>query len=100
MPLSSTRNEDAACRLTRVPSPRITLLGGSMRNEDATPQKMITKKACKSSQVKYQERQVENISHTIYVDVETAVSFPLRMLMAKAMTDPMKVPSWNMADLV
>ena len=31
----------------------------------------------------------------IYVDVETAVSFPLRILMANAMTDPIKVPNWK-----
>jgi hypothetical protein len=38
------------------------------------------------------------MTRTIYVDVETAVSLPLRMLMANAITDPMKVPNWNIAE--
>jgi hypothetical protein len=40
----------------------------------------------------------EEVCRTIYVDVETACSFPLRILMANAMTDPMNVPSWNIAN--
>jgi hypothetical protein len=40
----------------------------------------------------------KEVCRTKYVDVETACSFPLRILMANAMTDPMNVPSWNIAN--
>lgn len=39
------------------------------------------------------------INRTIYVDVATDVNLPLRILMANAMTDPMKVPNWKIAIL-
>lgn len=34
---------------------------------------------------------------TMYVEVETASSLPLRMLIARAMTEPMNAPNWKMA---
>ena len=34
---------------------------------------------------------------TIYVEVDTAFKLPLLMLMASAITEPMKEPNWKMA---
>jgi len=76
----------------------MTLLGGRMSHDDATPQNMITKKAYAITSQKWRRiMDGKDAYRTIYVDVETACSFPLRILMANAMTDPMNVPSWNIA---
>lgn len=78
MPMSSSCTLDAACSLTIVPSLRMTLFGGRMRNELATPTKMMTRNA-------------------MYVDVDTAPSEPERRLIAIAMSAPMKDPNWKIA---
>ena len=44
--MTSSWGLEAASSLTMVPSERMTMLGGKIKNEEATPTKMMTKNAC------------------------------------------------------
>ena len=46
MPTTSSWGLDAASSLTMVPSGRMTLFGGRIKNEEAIPKMMMTKNAC------------------------------------------------------
>jgi hypothetical protein len=74
----SSRGVEDACTVTIEPSLRTTLSAGAMRAVEAVPTNMMTMNA-------------------MYVDVLTALRPPERMLIARAITAPMKDPSWKMA---
>lgn len=44
--MTSSWGLEAASSLTMVPSERMTLLGGRIKNDEATPTKMMIKNAC------------------------------------------------------
>ena len=45
-PTTSSWGLEADSSLTMVPSERMTLLGGKIKKDEATPTKMMTKNAC------------------------------------------------------
>jgi hypothetical protein len=76
--LTSCKGVEAACTLTIDPSLRTIFSTGARSIVEAVPTNMM-------------------ITNTTYVDVLTALRPPERMLIARAITAPMKDPSWKMA---
>jgi phosphoserine aminotransferase len=78
---TSTCGVLAFSNLTNVPSGLTILFGGTISIVEAVPMNMIMRKAR-------------------YVPVLTEASAPFLILMARAMTAPMKEPNWKIAQKI
>ena len=72
--------------------------GGKISSVEAVPMNMMIMNAYAGNENARGVKILTYIKRTRYVAVETLLSFPERMLMAKAMMEPMNEPNWNMSD--
>ena len=91
--LSSSRTVEEAWTFTRVPSARMIASGGKISSVEAVPMNMMIMNAYAGNENARGVKILTYIKRTRYVAVETLLSFPERMLMAKAMMEPMNEPN-------